>query len=418
METVGGKLKMKEVINVVIGASKEYSLYAPVLLISLFENNMKYKFVVYYYYNEELGDLLQYMSNICDKFENEFTPMYVSEERLAGTYDCGTWHNSTWYRYLCLEDLRGKCDRVLILGTDIVVHKDISEFYFQDLEDKFIAAVQDSVNMYEWYVLYDECKERNKSIQDYVNADVMLVDVLKAGNVLNLRDMLEYYENEKVYCMDQGVLNYFYSDYIKIITDYNYNFGVNAAFETLNSEEYINMVDSMSILHFAGRKPWDDFDGSYAHNIWMDYCKKTPFYESIRQKLILSLQNKKHAFEKRCANLDRILDVMDQLWTIYSQGNLLKNLRKMKLNNIIIYGYGRLGKHFLEMCLKCGVDVECVVDVKKVQCMNIPSCRPEGLAELKKIYPIIVTAICDYELIKKQIKNMIDADVISLEELL
>ena len=165
---------MEETMNIVIGASREYSLYAPVLLLSLFENNRRHTFTVYYYYNEDIEDILINLEKICSDFGNKLVAIFVSDERLKGTDEHGTWHNSTWYRYLFLNDLKGKCDRVLLMGTDIVVTKDITSFYYQNLEDKCIAAVQDSVNMYEWYILYDECIERNKDIKDYVNADVIL----------------------------------------------------------------------------------------------------------------------------------------------------------------------------------------------------------------------------------------------------
>ncbi len=410
---------MEETMNIVIGASREYSMYAPVLLTSLFENNCRHKFTIYYYYSENIDDILLNIKKICTDFGNTLIPMFVSGERLKGTDAHGTWHDSTWYRYLCLEDLKGKCERVLLMGTDIIVMKDISGFYFQKLGDKCMAAVQDSVNMYEWYILYDECKERNKDIKKYVNADVILFDIAKAGDVICLEKMLEIYKNTEVYCMDQGILNYFYSDYIKIIMEYDYNFGVNAAFETMEKDKYIEMVNNMSVLHFAGRKPWDDYDDSYAHSIWMDYCKKTPYYNMIKDKLIISLQQKKGIEKKKACKLDKLLDVMDRLWEESNNGVLIENLKRKKLNCFAIYGYGRLGKHFLNICIKNKIEVKCIIDSREIKDIdNIRTFRVDDIKQFDKKYPIVVTAVYDYKEIKQKLQSKAQVDIYSLEELL
>lgn len=407
-----------ETMNIVIAVSKDYSRYAHILLHSLFESN-KNKFHIYCYYNEEIDNQIEYMEKLSKRYGHEFTPMFVTAERIKGTEEHDAWHSSTWYRWLCLDDLKDKCDRILILGVDIIITKDISNFYFQNLGDKCMAAIQDPCNMYEWYIIYDECRDRGKSIEDYVNVDVVLLDVKKAQKIFNLDSMLTIYRDECVYCMDQGILNYYYSKHIKVIKNYDYNFGVNVAYETLDEAEYKRQVDAMSILHFAGRKPWNSFDASYAHSLWLQYAEKSPIYKEILQDISFSLARKMNEKEKYIHKMDVLFDVLDRFVIAKENGILLGNFRRLGLNTIVIYGFGKLGRHLLNYCNKNNIKIQCILDIKEQKGLDeLQIYSLENIPEMQEVDAVVVTPVYQYDAIRKNLLEQIDIPIMSLEELL
>lgn len=409
---------MDQIMNIVMGASKEYTLYTPVMLLSLFESNHS-RIRIYYYHDEPMDELIAYMKEISKTYENEFIPMYVTKDRIPGVEECDMWHSSTWYRYLCLDDLGDTCERVLIMGIDMIITKDIQDFYFQDLKGKSMAAVQDMINMYKSSVVADECAERGKCIEDYVNVDVLLFDLCRAKENFDLKKMMAIYRKDKVNCMDQGVINYYYYNYLKVIKDYKYNLGVNPAFETMEPDTYKNTVDSAAILHFADKKPWNNYNGSYAHKIWLNYARKTKYKDEIIGKLIESLAEKRKEDEKRVYKMDVLFSVMDHLWKAVKEDKIIGKMRELGLNKIIIYGLGKIGSHLLDYCLQNSVDVVCAIDNKDLrQVKGIPVYPIDKLTELERVDGIIVTPVYEFNSIKERLNILTNFNVLSIEDII
>uniref|UniRef100_UPI004057A3B7 glycosyltransferase family 8 protein n=1 Tax=Agathobacter sp. TaxID=2021311 RepID=UPI004057A3B7 len=409
---------MNQRINIVLASSSKYIKYACVMLTSLFETN-KCKIRIYFYYNESIEAEIDKLKRLAEKYHNEFIPMYVSEECVNSLQECGTWHASTWYRWMSIEDLSEECERVLLLGIDIIIRRSILEFYNQDMEEKIIAAVQDPTNMYEWYCLHDECKARGKDIREYVNADVVLLDLKKAKPIINLEKMLKLYSHDKVYCMDQGILNHYFSSYIKVIEDYTYNLGVNVAYDVMDEESYETVVRNAHILHFAGEKPWNDYNGSFAHQLWQEYAKKTMEYDSIQEDIINSLVKRKKEERELKEKWEKNFNILNRLWNSIESGILVKKIDALQLNSIAIYGAGHLGRH-LQNCLQNnGIRTKFFLDVVEGGSISgVPRYTVKQLHILKKVDAIIVTPVYAFNEIKKMLSESVACKIISLEEII
>lgn len=90
---------------------------------------------------------------------------------------------------------------------------------------------------------------------------------------------------------------------------------------------------------------------------------------------------------------------------------------RKKINTILIYGYGIIGKHLLRELADSGITVMGIIDQKNVFAPQIDSYTPDK--ELPKADAIIVTSFYYLEEIKNALKeNKVTMPVISFEEIL
>lgn len=97
-------------------------------------------------------------------------------------------------------------------------------------------------------------------------------------------------------------------------------------------------------------------------------------------------------------------------------GHYLKEKNKKK---IAIYGFGILGKHLLHEAQKTGIEVVYGIDKRSARLdLDILFLDWEDKQNLPDVDLLIVTAISDYELIEKEICEVREYPIISLEEII
>lgn len=97
-------------------------------------------------------------------------------------------------------------------------------------------------------------------------------------------------------------------------------------------------------------------------------------------------------------------------------GHYLKKKNKKK---IAIYGFGILGKHLLHEAKKAGIEVVYGIDKRSSKLnLDILFFDWKDKQNLPDVDFLIVTAISDYELIEKEICEVREYPIISLEEII
>lgn len=113
------------------------------------------------------------------------------------------------------------------------------------------------------------------------------------------------------------------------------------------------------------------------------------------------------------------MDLLDK-WMVLREKNIhvKQYLDKYGYKQIVIYGYGMLGKHLLTELLADGVEIVCVIDRKiNVIYEEIEACNIED--NLKNIDAIIVTPVCEFDGIWREIKKQnVEVSVMSLQEII
>lgn len=163
-------------------------------------------------------------------------------------------------------------DRALWLDGDVVVLKDISEFYHQDFEGcpyVVCADIWDGTNG------GDEIKEKLGISKEahWFNSGVMLMNLEKLRKETDMADILERCSKVRnnMTFHDQDLLNHIYADQIKLNDWKKYNCQRLGNPKSLK----IDYDHEVVILHYSGiRKPWDyKFLDGIAKYWWREYIK-------------------------------------------------------------------------------------------------------------------------------------------------
>ena len=160
-------------MNIVFATSDLYSRPALITIKTILMNNTKVKELnIYYVENGVSKENKALISELVNSYERniEFIPMprdYLSIKGLMRT-------NAIVYSYCYFQELLPQTvDRVLLLEGDCIVTDDLTEMYSTNLEDYYLAAVDDLQS--KWY----KRKLGMKEDSAYFNCGIMLLNLKK-----------------------------------------------------------------------------------------------------------------------------------------------------------------------------------------------------------------------------------------------
>ena len=185
----------------------------------------------------------------------------------------------TYSRLLLMDVIPERINRILWLDADIIVHKNIDEFYNMDFENNALIACE-SINQND--------EENKKSLlfndkQLYFNAGVIL---------FNLQYLREKYDNDylmnyaiknngKLKWLDQDVLNGTLGKESKVINYQKYNY-MHFSGTKFSKEEKKYLNQENCIIHYIGPiKPWNFRFDCWTYVFWKQYAEKSRLYTKI-----------------------------------------------------------------------------------------------------------------------------------------
>jgi lipopolysaccharide biosynthesis glycosyltransferase len=253
---------MKE-YNIALSASKEYSPYAKVLMNSFYKMHPNSKVNVYLFYlDSSIKKLESSFVKIAKKYNilNTVEFINIDYSKIEVVDNKKGWAVDLWCRWYLLDYLVDICDRVLILGVDTMIQKNIENFYFQDLTGYYFSSCSDmwinNSNSDSWPLIKADMEKFNLLDKSkYTNGDVVLVNLKETKDNLSFNQFLNLFAYNQFTCWDQDIINYCFNDKIKFGDYLKYNYFPNLGIESINDrEEYKNA----HIIHFAGGpKPWN-----------------------------------------------------------------------------------------------------------------------------------------------------------------
>lgn len=246
-----------ESINLLFALDDFYVPQLKVLLTSLYINNTC-DFHLYLFHSglkkENQESLLKFVNVFHWNLEFVEIDETIFTQAVSDRYP-----KQMYYRLLAPSILKD-IDRIIYLDPDILIINSLEALWNLDLEDKVIAAaahtqttdIANTIN-----------KVRLNTEHDYYNSGVLLIDLEKAREVVDLDHLFDYvkeHENELLF-PDQDVLNSLYGKYIKPLDDYIWNYDArNYSRYLLRSQGRSDVdwvIENTSILHFCGKaKPW------------------------------------------------------------------------------------------------------------------------------------------------------------------
>lgn len=157
-----------------------------------------------------------------------------------------------------LPELLSDVDLLLYLDGDILIRKDLSEFFNINLNNNVVAAVRDKIA--DWHL-------KQLGIEDYFNSGVMLLNLKLMREENYTQKLIEYRKNGINKFMDQDAFNVVCSGSIKFI-DFKYN-TMYSIMENNSPNEicdlykngveksYAELIEEAIVLHFSSnKKPW------------------------------------------------------------------------------------------------------------------------------------------------------------------
>lgn len=222
---------------------------------------------------------------------------FFNPQKIVDTYIKTAKHkylDINYYR-LALPWILCRYDKAVQLGADIVIKKDLAEFYNTQLqEDEYLAGCRDlgylgRLNM-------DITREElgMKHPDDYVNADVLLYNLKQIREDFDLDSIMQVWQTYKFRCAEQDALNLIFDGKVKIL-DSRWNvfpvrmvseMHIACSPEDLQRQRVKDLKDPY-IVHFAAiPKPWE-YPMIGEGIDWWRYARDSVYYEEILRRLMI-----------------------------------------------------------------------------------------------------------------------------------
>lgn len=240
-------------MNILISVNSEYLEKAETMLFSLALHTKEENDI--YLINNELSDeqvkkLEHFLSKRCNSRLIAIKPDKSFFEEMPLT----EWFSVEMYnRILAQSLLPSELDRILWLDADIIIMDDITDFYYQDFNDKCIVATPDI--KYDGKLCRGICASLGlEASHKYFNSGVLLFNLNKIRSTVTEQQILSVCMKlkDKLKYPDQDILNYLYQDKVKYCESFNYNYQLTDISSIKKADE-----KSIKILHYSGKiKPW------------------------------------------------------------------------------------------------------------------------------------------------------------------
>lgn len=309
-------------MNIALGFDSNFAPYAAVTIKSILLHN---KGVTFYlmYDNLKKSDIKK-ISSIIDSHNEHYHWIDMSAE--FNDLFTGSWKSKTLYFPLKLPSIiEGERARVLFLDADTFVLGDLTNFYNQNLDGYYLAAVND-------YGMLSDLKTDNKlklgentvdikhyfenirkwnntDMQRYFNSGMLLMnlDEMRKNNVE--KEMMDSLKSNIFAFPDQDCINFICHDHVKIIEP-KYNFMVlfKSTWNRLDEEykeklmPYKTEKECPLIIHYLlkpWRRPQDDLPFAKEYR---QVKTMTPYKNQCSRQEIFQCRISKHGTYLRLFN--------------------------------------------------------------------------------------------------------------------
>ena len=230
------------------------------------------------------GEMEEVFFELQNKFENT-NIRFISMNNDFKDQEMQISHISTptYYR-LRMPEILKEYKKAIYLDVDIIVLKDLSEFFNIDIDDYYIAGVKAAA-----YIMNEKLRQYSASIgiediSAYINAGVTLWNLEKIRKD-NLCDKLIELAARNFRSMDQDVINLAFNGKIKILP-FRYNLMTKYYDRILNQRELLDKIygkkeideaiDSPVIIHYADYvKPWST-EEVWLKDKWQEIEEESP----------------------------------------------------------------------------------------------------------------------------------------------
>ena len=261
-------------MNILISVNESYFDKAETMLFSLRRNT--HEAIEVFMVNHSLN--AEYIDSFDEFLKRNKMKLHIVDVN-SSVFDNMTLGDShfsieMYYRIIAQFILPKDLERILWLDADIIINKDLKDFYFQDFDNNALIACPDAKHNSEMVSAIKKKIGLSKE-HIYFNSGVLLLNLSYLRDNTNMENIISISNelNDRLTYPDQDILNYLYSGKIKYCDWEKYNFQI-IEMECANKK----MLKKAVVLHYTGpRKPWSFRD---ANSLSKYYWK----YEILRGK--------------------------------------------------------------------------------------------------------------------------------------
>lgn len=320
-------MKESNDINIAIALNSNVIIQSYVLLVSI-AVNIKSHVNLYVLHsslsNEELSALQTALNTGKEDSLNDLIEVKIDEDDFKGLPFNQFWSIEAYYRLILPELLGNKIDRILYLDVDIIVNKDITEFYNMDFDGSDMIVSKD-MEFDNAIIELESQNQKRKALFLHLK-EKGAVYFCSGMLLMNLKQMKEKYTfkfyidkfnsiKDSVVLFDQDLLNYVHYDKVHYVDEYKYGMFTQTAHK--QGITYEQAKNNTYILHFSGKsKPWTINLIRYdIEKIWWEYAKLTGFYYNLMEQVfIMSMESTlvEEEFDKLSAKNTGLKEVVNE----------------------------------------------------------------------------------------------------------
>lgn len=281
----------KQRMNIAVAVDEKFIRYACVMLTSVFENHLEKEVQVFVLYGQIAEAKLEPFKVLAETYGQTIHLMRIDPEwfpqELPHTEE---WPMEVYYRLALVDILPKEIDRILYLDVDVIVKDSVWEFYSSDFQGKSLCVCQD-MSALRGGMSRGQCELFSEHLGNpdfkYFNSGVLLMNLDKMRQNVSLDFFIQTGMSIQIAVADQDLLNYvFYGD-VRYMEESRYNLFAKIAYNEGFGYDWVK--ENTSIIHFAGRKPWQHETLHYnTERYWWEYAGRTPYYTQLLEEMVLN----------------------------------------------------------------------------------------------------------------------------------
>lgn len=269
-------------INICLATNKEYIKPLACTVSSILRNaDIETDLHIFILENDFSNEDKNKILNLKKIKECEITFIKIQSEyfdNLPGFEEKLSYISKTAFFRFFVAELLKDTDKIIYLDSDVIVLHDLKDLFMQDIQNYYIAAVEDMA----YY--HNLNNNKVKCFNTYVNSGVLLMNLSlwrKDHLSSKIFDTIKEKYKDFIY-LDQDALNIVCKNKIKLL-DFSYNIQVDSLKPRIllkhpKKQEIKESLKKAKIIHYiSDKKPWNYFGYIPLKKYYLHYEKLTPF---------------------------------------------------------------------------------------------------------------------------------------------
>ena len=278
-------------INVVLCFDSKLKEYALVTLASLLKNKKDdtHYNIMAIVSDDLIEENLFFEEYVKDRDSLSKFEMRICNLNVSDAYEIRNISKATYYRFAIPQLFN--VDKAIYLDVDVLVKADLSELWDIDMKNNYVHGVRADVNIFSSWshkrTRFDYWTKFDDWRGNYINAGVLLLNlnmIRKNSVIERCIELIDY----PFFYQDQDIINLVMKPFIGFLPP-KFNcmtFYTDKGLLKLEkqriftSDEIEESVNRPAIIHYAGKKPWDD-NNTRRGDEWWDFVLNDKYLEKV-----------------------------------------------------------------------------------------------------------------------------------------